>query len=117
VPKKKQAAEGPIAQIVFRLPQDLHDALLTAAAGLGLDLSNLLRMMIAEHVAEYIERGRRAAAALEHARAHVQQAAAPEQKLGGELPGRAFGRRRGSILIDAGARQPASPAGGAGPKS
>jgi len=72
---KKKASEVPAAQVVFRLPRDLHDALQTAATGLGLDLSNLLRMMIAEHVPEYIERGRRAAVALGQARAQAQEAA------------------------------------------
>jgi hypothetical protein len=72
VPKKKQSSEGPPIQIVFRVGKTMHDALLTAAAGLGVDLSNLLRMMIAEKIPEYIERGRRAAAALEQATRKVQ---------------------------------------------
>ena len=72
--KKNKSGELPVVQIVFRITRDLHDALLTAAAGLGLDTSNLLRMMVAEHVAAYIERGKRAAVALEQARAAEQQA-------------------------------------------
>jgi hypothetical protein len=79
VPKKKQQPDAvPAAQVVFRLPQNLHDALQLAAAGLGLDLSNLLRMMIAEHVPEYIERGRRAAAALAQTGAQATPAPAAE---------------------------------------
>src|SRR5262249_14222892 len=74
MPRKKKSGELPVVQIVFRITRDLHAALLTAAAGLGLDTSNLLRMMVAEHVAAYIERGKRAAVALEQARAAVQQA-------------------------------------------
>ena len=76
MPRKKQSGEPPAVQIVFRLTRDLHDALLAAAAGLGLDLSNLLRMMIAEHVGAYLERGKRAAVALEQARA--EERGAPE---------------------------------------
>ena len=74
MPRKKKSSELPVVQIVFRITRDLHDALLTAAAGLGLDTSNLLRMMVAEHVAAYIERGKRAAVALEQARAAVRGA-------------------------------------------
>jgi hypothetical protein len=77
--KKKQVPETPQVQIVFRVPQDLYQALQAAAAGLAVDLSNLLRMLVREHVAEYVARGQRAAAALEQARAEVAQAAAPEQ--------------------------------------
>jgi len=73
MPQKKGPTAIPARQVVFRIPADLHDALQTAATGLGIDLSNLLRMMIAEHVPEYIARGRKAASALEQARANVQQ--------------------------------------------
>jgi hypothetical protein len=80
MPRKKQPSEAPAVQVVFRVPQDLHDALTTAAAGLSVDLSNLLRMMIAEHVAEYIERGRRAAAALGQARAQARLGPTAEEQ-------------------------------------
>ena len=68
----------------------------------SLDLSNLLRMMIAENVAEYIQRGKKAATALEHARAQAQQGSAAEHKLEaepGEAEYRHFGRQRGSIIV------------------
>src|SRR5262249_56982923 len=80
MPRKKKSGELPVVQIVFRITRDLHDALLTAAAGLGLDLSNLLRMMVAAHVSEYIDRGKRAAVALEQARAQVREAPATAER-------------------------------------
>ena len=100
--KKNKSGELPVVQIVFRITRDLHDALLTAAAGLGLDLSNLLRMMVAEHVAEYIDRGKRAAVALEQARAQVREAPetaerAAEGARQARLPGE---RQPGAILVD-----------------
>jgi hypothetical protein len=102
MPKKKQAQEIASEQIVFRLAQPLYEAVLLAAQGLGLDLSNLLRMLIAEHVAEYIERGKRAAAALEQARAEAQSAPAEvsETPEGGRQARRAPGPARRTILVD-----------------
>jgi len=77
MPRKKDAgkpaeSQPQVVQIVFRISRDQHAALQAAAAGLGLDLSNLLRMMILEHVPEYVERGKRAAALLEQARHSAQ---------------------------------------------
>src|SRR5262245_12740899 len=87
MPKKKRLDEDQAVQVVFRVPRVLHDALQAAAAGLGLDLSNLLRMMVAEHVAEYVERGSRAAAALGRAQLSTQQAtSAGEQAQEGAPP-------------------------------
>jgi hypothetical protein len=80
MPRKKQSAEVSAVQVVFRVPRDLHDALLTAASGLGLDLSNLLRLVLTERLPEYLERGRQAAAALEQARVQPQQARTGRQQ-------------------------------------
>jgi hypothetical protein len=102
MPRKKLSGDTPGVQIVFRVPREQHDALQTAAAGLSLDMSSLLRMMIAEHVAEYVDRATRATAALGQARAALPQHAAPEnlQETGsGPQPA---GRRRRSILVDTG---------------
>jgi hypothetical protein len=65
---KPEESEPQFVQIVFRISRDQRAAVQAAATGLGLDLSNLLRMMIFENVAEYIERGKKAAALLEQAR-------------------------------------------------
>jgi hypothetical protein len=70
MPKKKIQPEQPSVQIVFRVPADLHEALQTAATSLTLDMSNLLRLMITEHVAEYIKRGEQAADDLRNARSN-----------------------------------------------
>jgi hypothetical protein len=103
MPRKKQSGETAV-QVVFRVPQSLHDAVQAAAQGLGLDLSNLLRMMLAEHVAEYIERGKRAAAALEQARAEAQPApaGATQTREGGGRMGATKGGQRRTIVVDAG---------------
>jgi len=102
MPRKKQSGELSVVQIVFRITRDLHDALLTAAAGLGLDLSNLLRMMVAEHVAEYIDRGKRAAVALEQARTEVRGAPeTAEQAVEGARQAQAPERpNKKTILVD-----------------
>jgi hypothetical protein len=102
VARKKQPDEVPPVQIVFRVSRDLHEALLTAGAGLGLDMSNLLRMILAEHVAEYIQRAKKAVAAREQARAYPQQAPAPEHELEAEQrkPAVKTGRNRRSVIID-----------------
>jgi hypothetical protein len=103
MPKKKQSGETAV-QVVFRVPQSLHEAVQAAAQGLGLDLSNLLRMVLSEHVAEYIERGKRAAAALEQARAAAQPAPAGSTRTreGGGRVGGFQGRQKRRIEIDAG---------------
>jgi len=105
MPKKKGPTAIPAMQVVFRIPADLHDALQTAATGLGIDLSNLLRMMIAEHVPEYIARGRKAASALEQARAAVQQGdsiAEPAREADQKVSLPSGGQKR-SIIVDTGA--------------
>ena len=106
MPKKKRLDEDQAVQVVFRVPRGFHDALQAAAAGLGLDLSNLLRMMVAEHVAEYVERGRRAAAALEEARLAASPAAAAEQQA---RVGASGLRGTGSIILDTGAEREGTP--------
>jgi hypothetical protein len=103
MPKKAHSGQVEAIQVVFRMPKDLHTAVQTAAAGLGLDLSNLLRMMIAEHIPEYIDRGRRAAAALEQARGQAQQAGgqeAPTEDRSRAETTSGSGRRRRSIILD-----------------
>jgi hypothetical protein len=61
-------------------------------------------MMIREHVAEYIERGRRAAAALEQARAQTQQPSVGPRPAAAETQQarRAQGRNQRSIVINTG---------------
>ncbi len=59
VPKKKDKPE-PSKQVAFRLALTMVDRLDEAAKQLGLDTSNLLRMMIIEKLPEYEDRGRRA---------------------------------------------------------
>lgn len=43
-------------QIAFRASDDLFEMLERAANGLGLDLSNLVRMVLREHIHEYLRR-------------------------------------------------------------
>jgi hypothetical protein len=117
MPRKKSQPADPSTQIVFRLPVPLYEALRAAADSLGLDVSNLLRMMIAEKVPEYIDRGRRAALALAEARRGAPAAAEADLSQGGPpaaaeagqdqagaaatppQPARRFGRGRREIRV------------------
>jgi hypothetical protein len=64
--KAKQRNVSP--QLVVRISEELDQALREAANGLELDLSALVRLMLVEHVAEYVERGVAAAERLRRAR-------------------------------------------------
>jgi hypothetical protein len=55
--RPKGTQEG--SQIAFRLKKELADRLEHAAEALGLDVSNLLRLMLSEKLAEYEARARR----------------------------------------------------------
>ncbi len=96
MPRKKLSGETPGVQIVFRVPQNLRDALGIAADGLNLDLSSLLRLLIAEHLPEYIERAKQATVAMEHARAEGHATSStPDQ------PRQQFHRQpRRTIILD-----------------
>jgi hypothetical protein len=45
-------------QLAFRAPDELLADLSFAADGLGLDLSNLIRMVLVENIRPYVERAR-----------------------------------------------------------
>ena len=64
-------------QLVVRISEDLDQSLREAADGLELDLSGLVRMILAEHVGAYVERGVAAGERLRHAR----------EKRGADKPG------------------------------
>lgn len=68
--KKRQHApdEDPLVQVVFKVHASQHVALQEAGTMLKIDMSSLLRMMIAEHVGEYIARGKRATESMARAR-------------------------------------------------
>ena len=57
---KKRSDSGPKAEagrpITFRAPQDLAPRLDAVALGLGLDVSNLVRMVLYENLEQYEER-------------------------------------------------------------
>jgi len=57
--------------LIVRLTEQLHADLRIGADGLGMDVSNLVRMILVEHVPTYIERGRDARRRAESARAEV----------------------------------------------
>ena len=57
MPKRKAAnPAGTAPQLVVRVSREL-DGDLRAAAALDIDVSNLVRMVLAEHLGGYIERG------------------------------------------------------------
>jgi hypothetical protein len=56
VAKKKKPGPGSGGrQVAFRAPDDLYADLERAAHGLGLDVSNLIRMILRRHVGAYLQ--------------------------------------------------------------
>jgi hypothetical protein len=110
MPRKKQPDVVASMQIVFRVGEPLYLALQAAAAGLGVDLSNLLRMILAENIGQYLARGRKAAAALEQARLSAQPEAAEQQAQEGAPQGTTWreGPRR-TVVMDTAADQEGTP--------
>lgn len=49
-----------LIQVNFKMPRRMHDQLQSAARSLCVDLSSLLRMILAEHAAEYVARADKA---------------------------------------------------------
>ena len=66
--------------LIVRLSQRQDEDLRIAAEGLGLDVSNLVRLIFIEQVPAYIERGRDAKLRAESARAKVGKGARPTGK-------------------------------------
>jgi hypothetical protein len=66
--KRKGRSRNVSPQLVVRISEDLDQSLREAASGLELDLSALVRLILVEHVAEYVERGVAAEERLRHAR-------------------------------------------------
>lgn len=58
-------------QLVVRISEDLDRNLRKAADGLELDLSGVVRMILSEHVAEYIRRGIKSRKAVQKALAEA----------------------------------------------
>jgi hypothetical protein len=61
-PEKKDSPKPPplTRQVNVRFPEDIAERLEDAAAMLGVDSSNLLRMIVIENLPIYEERGRKA---------------------------------------------------------
>jgi hypothetical protein len=66
--KKNAPTDDPPIAIMLRLPAGLHGAVHEAAQLLHIDMSNLLRMMISEHIGDYITRGKKGVESLAKAR-------------------------------------------------
>src|SRR5262249_10343264 len=58
--KKVSGTDEESRTIQVRIPEGLHERLAEAARLLALDLSSLVRVILVEHVSEYLERGRKA---------------------------------------------------------
>ncbi len=72
MPKRKAAGSvGAAPQLVVRVSRELDGDLRAAAAALDIDVSNLVRMVLTEHLGEYIERGVLARKKLREARAKL----------------------------------------------
>lgn len=83
MPRKKGGTVGTKTLIV-RLSQRQDEDLRIAAEGLGLDVSNLVRLIFIEQVPAYIERGREAKLRAEAARANVETGAGPAKRRKGK---------------------------------
>ena len=57
-----------MVQVAVKVSASQHEALVEACKMLQIDMSNLLRLMISQHVGEYIAMGRRGVQDLEQAR-------------------------------------------------
>jgi len=79
---KKKPGEDPLVQFTFKIPTSLYGALQEAGRLLHLDLSNLLRMIVGEHIGEYIVRGKAAAEQLAQARARKGPEASSKDRVG-----------------------------------
>ena len=115
MPRKKTdpPARGS-PQRVVRL-SDRLDRDVKAAAGLDLDVSNLVRMVLTAHLGEYIDRGRRARQALRDGRAAAESEQTPP--LGTDAGGSRVRRTPGPSTCDRATPRPGSADGGAGPAS
>ena len=79
MPRTKGGTVGPKAmQLVVRLNPQLDADVRAAAGGLGIDVSNLVRMVLTEHIAEYIGRGLSARKRATVARENVPSPSEPD---------------------------------------
>lgn len=83
MPRKKSAIPWTKTLIV-RLSARQHEDLNIAAAGLGLDVSGLVRLIFIEQVPAYIERGRAAEQRSEAARAKAGEDVPPAKAVKGK---------------------------------
>ena len=72
MPRKKGVTDET-RPLIVRIAVRLDDDLRLAAQGLGVDVSNLVRMVLIEHVPTYIERGLDARRRAESARGKVEK--------------------------------------------
>jgi hypothetical protein len=77
--KAKKPRKDPLVPVVFRVPTTMYDTIQEAVSLLKIDTSGLIRMMIAEHIGEYIARGRKGAESLAQARNTPPRKPVPRQ--------------------------------------
>lgn len=53
--KRPGPGSGDAKQVAFRAPADLYAQLEDVSNGLGLDISNLVRMILRQHIQGYVE--------------------------------------------------------------
>jgi len=75
MPKRKPGyVRKSLPQLVVRIPEQLDETLRQVVDLLGIDMSGLVRMILTEHAAEYVERG---LAARDRLRAAKEKLAGP----------------------------------------
>lgn len=53
-PNRAGPGSGDARQVAFRAPTDLYRQLEFVSEGLGLDISNLVRMILRKHIIQYV---------------------------------------------------------------
>jgi hypothetical protein len=66
--KKKVSRENSLVQVTFKASVSQYEAMYEACQMLHIDMSSLLRIMISQHVGEYIAMGKKGNQDLEQAR-------------------------------------------------
>lgn len=73
---RKKSQSGPTRTLIVRVSEQIDDDLRAAAAGLGVDVSNLVRLIFSEQLPTYLLRGVDARQRAEAARSKLAHAAA-----------------------------------------
>jgi hypothetical protein len=95
---RKKGVEPKSRTLIIRLSEQMDEDLRTTAAGLGIDVSNLVRMIFVEQLPTYIERGLDARRRAKSARAKVGEPEAATKPVPSESDAETRPRRSGEQM-------------------